>query len=212
MQKIIKRTEPTFLAHYRKLKDADWDNDVKKPERDEARTQLCVEQGSLCCFCEGRIRANEDDMKIAHFVPQSVDKSLMFTWSNLLGACKGGEGNPPKRQHCDTKQGKEKLNPRLHPVTLSPGSVDFNVKGELLSSDQETNTDLNDKLNLNLNKLVKNRRSAVDAMITQMGKEHWKESEIEKKLKELSSATVAERIEYQSYLVWWLRRRVRKAA
>lgn len=212
MQKIIKRTEPTFLAHYRSLADADWDNDVTKPKRDEARTQLCAEQGSLCCFCEGRIRANEHDMKIAHFVPQAVDKSLMFDWSNLLGACQGGEGKPRKQQHCDTRQGKEKLNPKLHPVTLAPGTVDFNVKGELLSSDPEVSMDLNDKLNLNLDKLVRNRRSAADTMITQMGRDRWKESDIVKKLKELSSATVAERIEYQSYLVWWLQRRLRKAA
>lgn len=212
MQKITKRIEPTFLAPYRNLKDADWDNDVKKPERDEARTQLCVEQGSLCCFCEGRIRANEDDMKIAHFVPQAADQSLMFTWTNLLGACKGGEGKPRKQQHCDTRQGQERLNPKLHPVTLAPGMVDFNAKGELLSSDLEVNADLKSKLNLNLDKLIRNRRSAADAMITQMGKEHWRESDIAKKLKELGSATVAERIEYQSYLVWWLRRRLRKAA
>lgn len=212
MQKITKQTEPTFLVHYRNTKGADWDRDVKKPERDEARAQLCGEQGSLCCFCEGRIRPTEHDMKIAHFVPQAANGLLMFSWNNLLGACKGGEGNPPKQQHCDTRQGSQTLSPRLHPVTLVPGTIDFNTKGEILASDRASDTDLNTKLNLNLDRLARNRKSAADAMITQMGKEKWKESDIEKKLKELSSATVVERIEYQSYLVWWLRRRLRKAA
>jgi hypothetical protein len=48
-------------------------------------------------------------------------------------------------------------------------------------------------------------------MIEKMGKESWKEADIERKLKELSSPAAAERIEYQSYLIWWLQRRLRKS-
>lgn len=49
-------------------------------------------------------------------------------------------------------------------------------------------------------------------MIEKMGKRSWKESDIEKKLRALAGSGVAERIEYQSYLAWWLRRRLQKAA
>lgn len=212
MQKITKQTEPEFLVHYRNLQGADWDRDVKKPERDEARAQLCSEQGALCCFCEGRIRPTEHHMKIAHFVPQALNASLMFTWNNLLGACKGGKGNPPKQQHCDTRQGSQALSSRLHPVSLAPGTINFNIKGEILSSDKTANADLNTKLNLNFEKLIRNRRSAAEEMIERMSKEPWKVSDIEKKLKELTGAGAAERIEYQSYLTWWMRRRLQKAA
>jgi uncharacterized protein (TIGR02646 family) len=212
MQKITKQTEPAFLIHYRNLQGAEWNRDVKKLERDQARAQLCSEQGALCCFCEGRIRPTEHHMKVAHFVPQDVNRSLMFNWNNLLGACKGGEGNAYKKQHCDTRQGSQELSSRLHPVTLAPGTIDFNTEGKVLSSDATANEELNTKLNLNLDRLVRNRKSAADAMIAQMGKESWKVSDIERKLKELAAVGVTERIEYQSYLAWWLRRRLQKAA
>lgn len=86
MQRITKQNEPTFLVHYRNLPGADWDQSVTGSERDQSRALLCYEQGSLCCFCEGRIRPSEHHMKIAHFVPQAEDPSLMFNWNNLLGA------------------------------------------------------------------------------------------------------------------------------
>ena len=28
-----------------------------------------------------------------------------MVWSNLFGACLGGEGSPPREQHCDTRKG-----------------------------------------------------------------------------------------------------------
>jgi len=124
MQRITKGTEPAFLARYRQQPDANWDRDVRGDEKQEARELLCKEQGYLCCFCQGRIKPNDAQMKVAHFVPQTVDRSLMFNWNNLLGACKGGEKYKEKTKkedlHCDTKQGSRRLDARLTPPCTRP--------------------------------------------------------------------------------------------
>ncbi|MFO0575653.1 MAG: retron system putative HNH endonuclease [Polyangia bacterium] len=212
MQRITKQPEPPFLAGYRRNPAADWDQDVRGEEKKAAREQLCAEQGALCCFCEGRIRPEPAAMKIAHFVPQAVDKVQMFVWSNLLGACLGGQGQPPKQQHCDTRQGSATLDPRLHPVLrLVPGTISFDTQGQIVAAPAKLQAELDEKLNLNLEQLRRNRRAAADAMIRQIGSGQWTQAEIERKCEELRERSVAPRAEYQSYLLWWLERRLRAA-
>jgi len=223
MQRITKGTEPAFLAKYRLQPDADWDQDVRRDEKQEARELLCTEQGSLCCFCEGRIEPQPDKMKVAHFVPQTVDKSLMFSWNNLLGACKGGEKFGEKTNqkdcHCDTKQGEDKLDSRLNPVQLAPNTICFNGRGEIKAvgnpalpperdlQKQQLQTDLDVKLNLNLKQLVGNRIAAKDAMIVAMGRQDWTLSDVQRKIRELTAPAATKRVNYQSYLLWWLERK-----
>lgn len=218
MQRITKQTEPSFLADYRRSSEADWDRDVRKEDRDEARTQLCREQGSLCCFCEGRIRATPREMKIAHFVPQTNPEGaeLMFAWTNLLGACLGGQTTPgeerraPKQQHCDTRQGDAVLDPRLHPVRLAPGTISFRSNGTIVASDGVLQADIDEKLNLNMPQLVQNRRAAADEMIRRIGTgKPWTRGEIRRKYEELRDDSTVERVEYQSYLLWWLEKSLR---
>lgn len=210
MQRISKQPEPLFLAGYRRNPAADWDRDVRGEEKQAAREQLCAEQGALCCFCEGRIRPEPAAMKIAHFVPQAVDKTRAFLWSNLLGACVGGQGQPPRQQHCDTRQGRSVLDERLHPVLrLPPGAISFDADGKILAAPPALQAEIEEKLNLNLERLRRNRRAAADAMIRQIGSGRWTRAEIERKYEELRERSAAPRAEYQSYLLWWLERRLR---
>lgn len=223
MQRITKGTEPAFLAKYRLQPDADWDQNVRGDEKQEARELLCKEQGTLCCFCEGRIEPQPKKMKVAHFVPQAVDKSLMFSWHNLLGACRGGEKlrekTNPKDLHCDTKQGNQVLDPRLNPVQLAPNTICFNGRGEIRAvgnpalepqldlQQQQLQAELDVKLNLNLKQLVGNRIAAKEAMIVAMGRQDWTLSDVQRKIRELTDPAAAKRVNYQSYLLWWLERK-----
>ena len=223
MQRITKGTEPAFLAKYRLQPDADWDQDVRGDEKQEARERLCTEQGSLCCFCEGRIEPQPNKMKVAHFVPQAVDKSLMFSWHNLLGDCKGGEKSGekmnPKDLHCDTKQGNHRLLPRLHPADLAPNTICFNGRGEIKAvgnpalepqldlQQQQLQAELDVKLNLNLPLLVQNRIAAQNAMIEAMRRRSWTLSDVQHKIRELTAPDAVTRVEYQSYLLWWLKKK-----
>ena len=208
MQRTTKGTEPPCLAQYRPAGEADWDRDVRGDDKAAVRKKLCEEQRHLCCFCEGRIRPTADKMKVAHFVPQSVDPSLMFRWSNLFGACFGGQGEPPRRQHCDTKQGNQRLDSRLLPTQLAKGTIRFATTGRVIANDPALQAEIDQKLNLNLTRLVDNRKAAWEAMVQAMGKGKWTLADVQHKIDEMTSGNVVVRAEYQSYLLWWLERRL----
>lgn len=86
-------------------------------ELDTRRAQglLCDEQSHRCAFCETAfIGAHAPPrgeacevvgMRIAHWVPRSVDPTRTLDWSNLFGSCDAtGLG---ANAHCDVAQGAE---------------------------------------------------------------------------------------------------------
>ena len=67
---------------------------------------------------------------------------------NLLGACMGNEGQSPKRQHCDTRQGNRDIsrNP-ANPAHQVERFVHFEADGRITSNDPGFDTELNEVLN-----------------------------------------------------------------
>jgi uncharacterized protein (TIGR02646 family) len=109
MRRILKRTEPRSLVEHRATPGAAFDGCNKG----DVRKALFEEQRGLCCYCCGRIAATRDGMKIEHFVAQSSQPAMSLSYQNMLGACSGGMGKPPRQQHCDTKRGDR-------PIRFSP--------------------------------------------------------------------------------------------
>ncbi len=79
------------------------------------RELVTREQRELCAFCQGFMAWGKTRIKLAHIVPQKVlvdGKRLDLVWTNIVGACNGGE-----RQLCascqtvHTRQGKLPLHP-----------------------------------------------------------------------------------------------------
>ena len=103
---IQKGKEPPSLREYRSDPFATYEG---YPAKDDLRQALAREQGHICCYCMGRISPNADEMKIEHWAPQSSNASLQLAYSNLLGACRGGEGRTRSKQHCDTHKGEEAI-------------------------------------------------------------------------------------------------------
>jgi uncharacterized protein (TIGR02646 family) len=103
MRAIQKSDEPPSLTQHRASGNAyyvpDYDNYQRK---DDLRDSLVAEQGAICCYCLQRIRPTQDGMKIEHWHCQRHHGDEQLDYGNLLGACLGGQGQPPDRQHCDT--------------------------------------------------------------------------------------------------------------
>ena len=99
MKNITKRNEPRSLTEHRASNLLDYGG---YPGKDELRVSLCSEQGGICCYCMGRVRPTIGSMKIEHWQSQENYQDQRLVYSNLLGACMGGEGYRPKDQHCDT--------------------------------------------------------------------------------------------------------------
>jgi len=149
MRNIAKGTEPASLTQHRLAPHSDYDNYQDKGALREA---LVTEQRGLCCYCLQPIQANDQKMKIEHWHSQTKFPQERLKYGNLLGACKGNEGQPESDQHCDTFKGEKDLshNPAnpLHNVEalihyLFPG-------GRIASSNVDFDAELNTVLNLNV--------------------------------------------------------------
>jgi uncharacterized protein (TIGR02646 family) len=167
MRAIAKGQEPASLTAHRKAPNSDYDN---YRDKDALRRVLVTEQRGLCCYCMGRIRNGRDTMKIEHWQCQSRFPAEQLRYRNLLGACLGGHGQPPDKQHCDSRKGDRDLkwNP-ADPDHHIETRIRYELNGEIRSNDPEFDAQLDDVLNLNLKRL-KNNRKAVWVAIT----EWWK--------------------------------------
>lgn len=61
----------------------------------QIRQALCDEQHGLCAYCMRKIvpikqSENDEEAKIEHYIPLSMDKKSVLEYSNFLGVCHGG--------------------------------------------------------------------------------------------------------------------------
>jgi uncharacterized protein (TIGR02646 family) len=208
---IPKSAEPRGLVAYRKTPGARYDA-LPRETREELRDALLRDQGHLCAYCSQRIRA--DEMKVEHRVPQSVDSAQQLTWKNLLGCCRGGEGSSPKEQHCDTRKGDAE-------VTIDPTSprceayLRYAGDGRITADDPAVARDLDDTLNLNLPKFVRNRNAVLEAFFQGMRRRFPDAAAWDRALPRELTALCAPDVdghlrEHVGYVVWWIQRRLRR--
>ncbi len=210
MKKIIKQSEPRSLVEHRAKQraneNADYDN---YPDKDKLRESLLNEQGYLCCYCMSRITL--DWMKTEHWKPQTKYESLQLEYRNLMGACKGGEGSRPQKQHCDTRKGESEI--IINPVEGDKNCenlIRYRPDGEIYSTDTSINRDLNETLNLNLEFLKKNRKVALDVVLDQLRKKFpdktWTTNIRQKIINDLSDKDAnGYYSEYCQIAIWYLK-------
>lgn len=163
MRAIIKGPEPASLTAHRLTLHSDYDNYAPK---DHLRHALATEQRGLCCYCMGRIHNGPATMKIEHWRCQAHHPGEQLSYRNLLGACLGGEGQPGRLQHCDTRKGNSDLqwNP-ADPAHHIETRARYEMDGSIHADDAMFNDQLNDVLNLNLPVLKNNRKGILDAVL-----------------------------------------------
>ena len=214
MRAIAKGPEPRSLTAYRLTPPGDYDN---YPDKDALRRSLSAEQRGLCCYCMGRIRPDANSMKIEHWRSQARYPREQLSYRNLLGACPGGEGQPPGLQHCDTRKGDQNL--RWNPA--DPGRdiasrLCYRADGAIVSDDCEFDRQLNDVLKLNLPVLKQRRKGVLDAVL-----EWWKHERNRRRgpvprtrmehKRDRHTAVAGELAPYCQVAVWWLERRLARA-
>lgn len=113
LKHITKANAPASLEAYKSIEGACFE-DLPKDVKDELRKSLVEEQGGLCCYCGGKIQADNSSV-IEHLLPKGVDcyKHLQLEYTNLLCSCDGGESDRKGKQkkekkvfpsHCDDKK------------------------------------------------------------------------------------------------------------
>lgn len=214
MKSIRKSPEPVSLTTYRNTQAATYGN---FPQKQDLRDSLVREQRGVCCFCLSRIRPDLNSMKIAHWLPQNpglpagVGSDLAY--SNLLGACKGNEGQPDQFTHCDTRQKNRLLtrNP-ANPGHRLEDLIHYGSFGEIKSDDGPFDHDLNEILNLNQDRLKRNRKAVLDGFIAALpNRGVLLRSDLERDLRKWNGESTTTDLEpFCMVVVYWLRKRLRR--
>ena len=206
MRAIVKGKEPPSLMAHRMTPCSDYDNYTHKCE---LRTALVAEQRGLCCYCMGRIHSASSHMKIEHWRCQANYPNKQLNYRNLLGACLGGEGQPMKLQHCDTRKGDSAL--RWNPAEQShriEKKLAYGIDGTICSSNPDFCKQLNEVLNLNIPLLKHNRRGVLKGVLDWWKRERRSVSERRLK-KEIANRERPGRLDpYAPVAVCWLQKKL----
>ena len=211
MRTITKEIEPASLATHRCTSHADYANYTDK---DTLRLYLVREQRGLCCYCLSRIRPAGDAMKIEHWHSQDEFPAEQLDYSNLLGACLGGAGQPDEQQHCDTRKGNSLLsrNP-ANPAHRVEGFVRYEPGGRIVSDDAAFNSELENVLNLNAAFLKNNRKATLDGFHQALSKRgELQRITLERWLCDWNGETHTNELRpFCQVVVYWLRKRLARA-
>lgn len=213
MRAIIKGPEPASLTVHCKKKHSDYDNYQAKAE---LRRSLVTEQRGLCCYCMARIHSEPTKMKIEHWRCQRYYQEKQLEYRNLLAACLGGEGQPPRLQHCDTSKEDRDLewNP-ADPAHHIETRISYGLDGSVHGNEAKFDEHLNDVLNLNLPMLRNNRKRQLDRVLL-----WWKLEKarirgpvprdrfVREKEKQIPSE--GQLRPYCQVMVWWLDQRLKR--
>ena len=207
MRAIRKAAEPRSLETFRIRRSGDYEG---YPHKDELRKALVEEQRGLCCYCMGRVRADRTAMKIEHWKPRKQFPDEELKYRNLLAACRGGEGEPRPRQHCDTRKGDAEIrwNP-AEPAHRIEARLRYSPNGRIGSDDEDFDRELNETLNLNLPWLVNSRKGRLDAIVRGSRCRRPSPDRVERVLEQHRSGT-GQLAPFSPVDAWWWRRRLEK--
>ena len=215
MRAITKGREPPSLTAYRQTEHSNYHDYADK---DALRHALITEQGGICCYCMGRIQNGPTRMKIEHWRPQSHKRyrDQQLEYRNLLGACLGGDGQPLRLQHCDTRKRDKILlwNP-ADPGHHIETRIRYEPNGNIRSNEDAFDTQLNEVLNLNLVWLKNNRAGILTSVL-----DWWKlrarrlprarQRQLLERERNRRAAGNGEFDPYCQVAVWWLEQRLAK--
>lgn len=212
MRDIDKGAEPPSLTECRRSPDPTMENYQHKQE---LRERLVDEQRGLCCYCQARIRATGEAMRIEHWQSVSKYPEKQLDYRNLLGACPGGGNVPREERHCDTHKGDLELH-RLHPADpdrpVEPHIL-FSADGRISSDDPEVEQELCDVLNLNTPRLVAYRQKLLASLDEgaqarrRMGKPRRNP---ERELRKHDGSQPGQLPPYSQVAVHWLQKKMRR--
>lgn len=207
MRAIRKAVEPRSLETFRNRRSGDYEG---YPHKDELRKALVEDQRGLCCYCMGRVRADRTAMKIEHWKPRKRFPDEELKYRNLLAACRGGEGEPMPRQHCDTRKGDTVIrwNP-AEPAHRIEERVRYQANGRIVSDDEQFDRDLNETLNLNLLWLVNGRKARLDAVLQGFQRSNPSRDRVKHLLEQYRGGT-GPLEPFCPVDAWWWRRRLEK--
>ena len=176
MKYIKKGEEPESLTAWKALANEDWTPSydlLSGREKTDIYNALLQEQGFICCYCGMPIeRDKRKTYHIEHLKPRSTHRDLALEYRNMLASCQGESETPPQKPvHCGQKKG-EWYDENLMVSPIEANCADFfkyTGSGEIQATEdpdkQAAAKETIERLGLNINKLRKMRRKAIDQIL-----------------------------------------------
>lgn len=185
MIKITKRTELKEWTEYRNTPGVDYQ---AIPELVDA---LLQEQGYLCAYCMRRIpcrdNASSENHRIEHVLSRENHPDKRLSYNNMVICCPGHIGGD---EHCDRKKGCRDVTFDLTDAHFI-ATISYKFDGEIVSSNPQFNSEINEILNLNTPLLKANRKATWEGVTKQLcaarGSKAWNKAMLAKELQKYSA-------------------------
>jgi uncharacterized protein (TIGR02646 family) len=191
MKRVIKGSEPQSLADFRAAcPSATWEqmrNDALhggQQAYQDCRTQTTAEQHNLCAYCECKIDLSKPHKcRMEHVHPKSnssTGKNWNLDWQNLLATCNGGESGAnakpplPANLSCDAHKRNSVIDvspldipafPNIFTFDKSTGRLEPNPAAcGQATVDASKLKHTMDILNLNCNRLARQRKAVAESI------------------------------------------------
>ncbi|MBR8828894.1 MAG: TIGR02646 family protein [Gomphosphaeria aponina SAG 52.96 = DSM 107014] len=204
MKYIKKEQPPQTFTHWKAQENEDWKphwDNFRGKEKFAVHNTLLKEQGYICCYCGRRISSKTSH--IEHLKPRTNYPNLALEYGNLLASCQGeSEEPPPIPVHCGHKK-KDWYDKQLMVSPLDNNCADFfrfTEAGEILPKndpDKQAAITTIERLGLNIDKLKKMRKKAIEAILDVIEKEEiealikgFETPDLEGKYEEFSGALI----------------------
>jgi uncharacterized protein (TIGR02646 family) len=222
MRTIQKGNEPSALRVYRAVPGATYDGKDFTPIKEKIREQLLRDQLHLCCYCLRRISEKSQlhptkpdvspivQMKVEHWQSQDSFPHLQLAWTNLFGACLGGEGFPRSAHTCDTRKGERAI--ALNPLNPEHVATLFcTSNGRLESTNATFQDDIDERLGLNHDILTSSRRAILDRALGRLKVKfparEFPASKVRKLINEMETPEEGKFAEFCNVFGLWARKR-----
>lgn len=192
---IQKKSEPKEWVEYRSTPGVDYQS---IPELVDS---LLEEQGYICAYCMRRIPCKDrlykkdgatyvltdEDHRVEHMQSRENHEDKKLDYSNMVICCPGHIGN---EEHCDRLKGSKDIS--FSPLDANfIATLSYKMDGEIVSSNEQYNKEINDVLNLNTELLKENRKNTWEAvkneLIGQKGGKPWNKAILSKYIVKYSS-------------------------
>lgn len=155
----------------------------------------------------------DEDHRIEHILSRENHEDKKLDYSNMVICCPGHIGD---EEHCDRLKGS-------NDITFSPLNQDFiatlsyKTDGEIISSNEQYNKEINDVLNLNTKLLKENRKNTWEAvkkeLIAQKGGKPWNKTILSFYIKKYSSLNKQLKlIPYCGVVLYFLQKKLKQLA
>lgn len=208
MIKISKGKEPVQWTNYCATPG------VTYKSNPQLKDALLAEQGYICAYCMRSIPLVKNDKderessKIEHIKCRSNHRNLELDYDNMVICCPGNiDGN----YHCDKSKGDKDISLPVFNIMLEQSISYSSIDGEIKSSDENWDSEINNIICLNNELLKYNRKQALEGIIDELKKTNWKHAKIQSKFNEYSNLdSNGKHKPFCGIIIWYLKKKLKQ--